>query len=256
MAGPVLLFLAGRPSPWGDVGTAQGWWDFVSGRLYHGYLFALSPSAWPSRVLSWLGLLARQFTPLGFVLAGWGWDRIRRGSSLLAWGSAAAFAAFGLYALMYDTADSLVYLAPALPIGALWLGTGTACAAEWLRKRWKAAAWLLLLLPALQGALFWGAMDLSDDVAATAWAEDVLAEAPSGAVILTAEDAHTFALWYACDALGMRHDVVVLDVDLWAYAPYRRQVAGALEVPNLPAGLSAQEAARQSGRPLYDASGH
>ena len=250
MYGPVLLARSGVPSPWGDVSTLSGWWTLVSGWMYHGYLFSLPPAAWSQRLLAWAGLLARQFTPWGALLAGLGWVRLWRRWRSLACASALTFGAFSLYAVGYNTADSLVYLALALPLAALWLGMGLAQAANWLEKRLPRGAWLLLLLPLLQALLFWGQMDLSGDRAAVEWAERVLEEAPPQAMLLTAQDAHTFTLWYVHDVLDERPDVVVVDQDLWGQEPYRRMMAEALDLVDASAGLSPEEAARRAGRPI------
>jgi len=250
MYGPVLLARGGVPSPWGDVSTLGGWWALVSGRMYHGYLFALPLAAWPQRLLAWAGLLARQFTPFGALLAGLGWLCLWREWRSLAWASALVFGAFSLYAVGYNTTDSLVYLALALPLAALWLGVGLAQVAGWLEGRLRHGAWLLLLLPLLQALLFWGQMDLSGDRAAMDWAERVLEEAPPQAVLLTAQDAHTFTLWYVHNVLNERPDVAVVDRDLWGQEPYRRMMAGALGLADATADLSPEEAARQAGRPV------
>jgi hypothetical protein len=251
MYGPVLLTRGGVPSPWGDVRTPAGWWALVSGRLYRGYLFGLPLTAWPRRLLAWAGLLARQFTPLGAMLAGLGWAWLWRQWRSFALASALAFGTFSLYAVGYDTADSLVYLAPALPVAALWLGAGLARATEWLGRRLRQGAWALLLLPALQMLLFWRQMDLSGDQEAIAWAERVLQQAPPQAILLTAQDAHTFTLWCVHDVLGERPDVVVVDQDLWGQEIYRRMMIGMLELETAGDNLSPEEAARQVGRPIF-----
>ena len=250
MYGLVLLARGGVPSPWGDVNTLAGWWALVSGRLYRGYLFGLPLAAWPHRLLTWSGLLARQFTPFGAVLTGLGWLHQWREQRAFAVASALAFGAFGLYTIGYNTADSLVYLVPALPLAALWLGTGLAQAADWLGHRWRRGAWVVMLLPLLQALLFWGQVDLSRERAAMEWAERVLVEAPPQAVLLTAQDAHTFTLWYVHDVLGERPDVVVVDQDLWAQESYRRMMAGALGPGLVESSLSPEEAARRVGRPV------
>ena len=110
MYGPVLLARGGTPSAWGDVSTLGGWWALVSGQLYRGYVFGLPLTAWPQRLLAWMGLMARQFTPFGVALAGLGWLHLWRELRPLAAASALAFGAFSLYAIGYNTADSLVYL--------------------------------------------------------------------------------------------------------------------------------------------------
>lgn len=250
MYGPVLLARSRVPSPWGNVTSVAGWWALVSGRLYHGYLLSLPLAEWPRRLLAWAGLLARQFTPLGAVLAAWGalwlWRRARSfaGISLL------VFGAFSLYAIGHKSADSLVYLVPALPLAALWLGAGLSQAAAWLDGRSRAAAGLVLLLPVLPLLLFWRQMDVSGDRSALKWADDVLLEAPPQAVLLTSRDAHTFTLWYVHEVLGDRPDVVVVDEDLWGHEPYRRMMVSMLESVETDADLSLQSVVLATGRPL------
>jgi len=256
MYGPALLVRGGAPSPWGDVSTLAGWWALVSGRMYHGYLFGLPPTAWPQRLLAWAGLLARQLTPLGATLAGLGWAQMWSERRSLAAASSLVFGAFSLYAIGYDTADSLVYLAPALPLAALWLGTGVALAAEWLDRRVRRGRWVVLSLPLLQALLFWGQIDVSRDRTALEWMERALQDAPPHAVVLTDQDAHTFTLWYAQEVLGERPDVAVIDVDLWAQAPYREMLEEALGLEgvggdgNQSCTLSPEDVARQTGRPI------
>jgi len=252
MVGPVLLARSGVPSPWGNVNTLAGWWALVSGRLYHGYTFGLPLAAWPQRLLAWAGLLARQFTPFGAVLAGLGWLHLWRERRLLAGVSALAFGSFSLYAIGYNTADSMVYLVPALPLAALWLGVGLARAAAWMGERLRQGAWAVLLLPLLQALLFWGQMDLSGERIAVEWAERVLEEAPPQAVLLTAHDAHTFTLWYVHGVLGKRPDVGVIDQDLWGQSSYRKMVAKVLGLEAAESGLPPEEAAHRTGRPVIE----
>jgi hypothetical protein len=253
MYGPVLLARRGTPSPWGDVSTPAGWWALVSGRLYQRYLFELPLSAWPQRLLSFARLLARQFTPLGATLAALGWLYLWRARRALAGVCALTFGAFSLYAIGYNTADSLVYLVPVLPLAASWMGLGLVQAAAWLENRLRHGAWAILLLPLLQALLFWGQVDASGDRVALAWAERVMGKAPPQAVLLTAQDAHTFTLWYVRDVLGKRADTVIVDQDLWAHAPYRNMVAGMLGLELTEPEISPEEAARTVGRPVVRA---
>lgn len=250
MYGPVLLARGGVPSPWGNMSTLAGWWALVSGQMYHGSLFSLPPAAWPHRLLAWAGVLVRQFTPLGGLLTGvgWGWLwRERRGFALAA---ALAVGAFSIYAISYNTADSLVYLVPALPIAALWLGVGLTRAARWLDRWLPRGAWALVLLPLLQVMLSWRQVDLSRDRAAIEWAESVLQEAPPRAILVTDRDTHTFTLWYVHDVLGQRPDVAVADRDLWQYESYRRMMTGALELGHAGCSVSPEAAACCARRPI------
>jgi hypothetical protein len=250
MYGPVLLARKGAPSPWGDVSTLAGWWALVSGHLYRGYPFALPLGGWPQRFLAWAGLLARQFTPLGAVLAGLGIARLWHAERSLTIASVLAFGVFSLYAIGYNTTDSLVYLVPALLLAALWLAMGLAEVANWLNRRVRRGAWAILLLPLLQALLFWGQMNVSADEEAMAWAGQVLQQAPPQAILLTGQDNHTFTLWYAHDVLELRPDVTVIDRDLWGYGPYREMMMGIL---GLDAGEGTlEEIASRSGRPLEE----
>jgi len=250
MYGPVLLARGGVPSPWGDVSTLEGWWSLISGRIYRDYLFGLPPSAWSQRFLAWLGLLARQFTPFGAVLTGLGWMRLWEGTRALALVSTLVFGAFSLYAVGYDTADSLVYLVMALPMAALWLGIGIGQAVDWLSRQVRQGVWAIWLLPLAQALLFWGQMDVSGDWTAMAWAEQVLRTAPPQAVLFTDQDRHTFTLWYVHGVLGERPDVAVIDGDLWALEPYRRTMGTELGIGSVEGDLSPEDAARLVGRPV------
>ncbi len=101
----------------------------------------------------------------------------------------------------------------------------------------------LLLLPGISLVRFWGEMDLSGDHEARDYVAAVLAEAPPDAVILTAIDAPTFALWYARYGLGQRPDLIPINVNLYVYPWHKRtlaanhpalvEIAGGRELPFL-----------------------
>ncbi len=237
-----LPWLGPGPQPWGDLHTPAGWWEFVSARLYHGYAFGLPLAAWPERALAWAALMARQFTPLGALVILWGWDARRKADRGDALALAFAFALLSLYAIAYDTPDSLVYLAPAFPILALLLGEGAQRAWSDLKILRRIPAWLALLLPALLLGGYWGAMDVHQDDEVAIWLEDTLAQTPPDAVLVVDQDNHTFALWGAQSALDRRPDVLVVNRSLWGRASYRRFLANRMEpgdaLPALPSELT------------------
>lgn len=229
--GPVLLAFRTAPSPWADPSSLTDWWAYVSGRLYHPYIFALPAAFWPRRLLAYLGLLARQFTPVGALLALWGWSLLWRKQRSLALATALAFGLFSLYAIGYNTTDSLVYLVPAMPIVALWLGWGLAEVARWLKGRRRWAGMLLFLLPLALALWGWQEVNLHGDDSAVRWARQTLRDAPANGVLVTSQDAATFALWYVQDVLGERPDVLILDRGLWAHEPYRKMIAREAGIP-------------------------
>ncbi len=215
----LLPWVVAGPQPWGDLRTFAGWLDYVTGRLYWGYAFALPLADWPQRLLAWAVLLVEQFTPAGAALALLGLKSPSRRTRSERWRMGMAFGAASLYAIGYNTTDSLVYLVPYLVFPALWLAEGLEGLVA--LKSWRRLRWWGLALPLAALLLNWNALDLHQDTAARVWWEATLAQAPADAVLVTAADAHTFALWYAQEALGLRQDVTVVDRDLWARPSYR-----------------------------------
>ena len=146
---------------------------------------------------------------------------------------AAIFAAHTLYALGYYTADSYVYLLPAHLVAALWMGEGVAAGWALLAGLHRPGPWarhvlggVLLLAPLAWAVLANGpAVDLSADREARDWLASVEAAIPTGALVVTGDDRHTFALAYLQWAEGRRGDLLVVDGDLWHEPWYAAQVA-------------------------------
>ncbi|CAG0944832.1 hypothetical protein ANRL1_01970 [Anaerolineae bacterium] len=230
MYGVVLVVPNRAMSPWGDLTTIGGWWSFVSGQIYRGYVFTLPLAELPQRLIAFAATLIRQFTPLGAIIAGVGAWRLWREQRGVAFASLAAFALVSIFAIGYNTADSIVYLVIALPIAGLWLALGleplTFHFSRFTSHATRhASRVILLLLPLVSLALYWNEMNLHDDRAAIVWADQILSAAPPNAILVTERDAHTFTLWYARDVLQRRTDVIVLDRDLWQYESYRKMMA-------------------------------
>jgi hypothetical protein len=83
-----------------------------------------------------------------------------------------------------------------------------------------------LLIPFFLVASQWQAMTLHNDQVVNMWLQNSLSKVPSDAVVITQEDHHTFALWYAQEVAEQRQDIRVVDQRLWNYVPYRRYIAG------------------------------
>lgn len=211
---------------WGDPTTPAGWWWLVSGALYQGYVFALPLEAVPARLLALTQYLVSGFGPTGIALSVAGIASLARRKRGLSLASGLSWLLYVVYAIGYDTTDSYVYLIPALVVLAFWLGEGLAESLGWLSRRlgrrWGLAAGLCLGCVGLLFALIlnYRDMDVHQDTAARDFGAGVLTAAPEQAVLLTAQDAHTFTLWYFQHVVGQRPDVAVVDTALLGYDWY------------------------------------
>jgi hypothetical protein len=230
------------PVNWGEPRTWQGLWWLVTGRYYHGYLWRwrwvqripLAPALYPAptRLLSWIGLWVRQFTPVGLALAvvGFGaWLQGRGHTRRLALALLLGIGLWSAYALGYDTVDSYLYLLPAFLVATPALAAGALCIAQAASLR--ARPLLRVLAPGLLCALAIGSalqhgplLALRHDDEATRWLEATLADLPAQSVVLTGEDGHTFALSYALWVEHRRPDLALIDGELWAQPWYAEQV--------------------------------
>ncbi|MBI5652670.1 MAG: DUF2723 domain-containing protein [Chloroflexi bacterium] len=249
--GFILLALNRASSPWGEISSLERWWSFVSAELYRGYLFATPLADLPARAIALIETLLVQFTPLGALIAIFGCAQTWRAHRAFAFASLIPFLLIAIFAITYNTFDSFVYLALALPILALYLASGLSLLTSHVSRITHVSRalriTLYVLLPLFQLALFWNAINLRDDDAAMQWARQTLRDAPPRAILLTNDDAQTFALWYARDALGERADVIVLDRDLWLVASYRKMLTDQFALAD---DLDAATVAQKSKRPV------
>jgi hypothetical protein len=232
---------------WGDPGTPSGVWWVISGGIYRQFALSLPPALWAQRILAWVGLLRQQFglagAALGLLGAWWQSRRSVRTFTLLS-GTAVLYS---VYAIGYNTTDSYVYLLPVYCIYALWIAQGAQCALTaiasqrpaWRRPLWALACMALLALPlnALRENL--PAVDLHADHTAYDYGTQALSQVPDRCMVISASDAHTFALWYFSRVVMPRHQVAVIDRDLLGYAWYvagLRRAYPWLQWPDAPLG--------------------
>lgn len=257
----IPLAAAGDPPVnWGQANTPQGLWWLLTGRLYHGYLWRLPLGHVPSRLLAWIGLWGRQFTPFGLALVTVGfasWLQRRGAARRLALALLASIGLWSAHALGYDTSDSYLYLLPAflLATPALAAGALTVLGAIWPRPgRLKR-----LLTPGLLCALaLWSAwqqgpaLSLRHDAEAVRWLTATLTDLPPRSLVITGEDGHTFALSYALWVEGQRPDLALVDGELWAQPWYAQQVQRRYPDLRAEVGLSLEElvAANLTRRPI------
>jgi hypothetical protein len=128
----------------------------------------------------------------------------------------------------YGSPDSWVYLVAYLPLVAIAIGDGIQWLADrgWLLSGMRAA--LGLLVPLLLLSLNWRTTTLAGDLAAVTWIDVTLDALPVDAVVITDQDRHTFALWYATGAMGRRPDLTIIYQRLWGYSPYNAYLGDAV----------------------------
>lgn len=224
-----LAAAANPPVNWGNPQTVDGLWWLVSGQLYRGYVLAVG---WPDalgRLASWSAELWRNFLPWGLAAALVGFAALFQHRRALAAALCTSLLLGLVWAIGYDTSDSLFSLLPGWVILALAVGVGAAVALEWLASRSRllavaaAVGSIALLLASL--ALHWPQQNLRQDRAAEQFYSQVLQSVPPGAVVFSAGDQATFALWYGRYGLGLRPDVTLASRDLWSLASYRATAA-------------------------------
>lgn len=227
----VYLPLAARHQPpvnWGNPQTWRGFLWVVTAKQYQQFAFGLDMSAIPGRLAAWAGMLGQQFGWWGLVLAligAWSWWQRDRVLSLaaLAWMLPVA-----VYAFLYDTGDSHVYMMPGLLLLALCWGEGAAGLVRVVRP--AARSWRRLVLaaiaflPLLSLGLHWREADPDDDWQVRAFYSQALGAVEPGALILVRGDRPTFALWYAVYAEQQRTDVAIVSGPLLAFMWYREHI--------------------------------
>ena len=232
----VYLPLAARGHPpvnWGNPSSWSGFWWVLSGKPYQTYAFALPPRHLLSRLSACARLLVQQYTLLGVgvgVLGLCSW--IQRGWRNWALATGLTFAVYTIYATLYDTTDSYLYLIPTYLVTALWLAEGARTVVTgFVRSRPKTrrigialGVIVLTAIPVYTALHHHDRLDLSDDRSAERWTEDVLRQLPEGALLITSQDRHTFTLDYVQWVEHQRQDLLVIDGDLLHYDWYIDQI--------------------------------
>lgn len=257
-----LAARAGPPVNWGNPRSWEGFWWLVSGRLYHGYAFSLPWEELGGRLSAWAALWGTQWGWHGLLLGLVGLPSLWAVRRRVALAVVAIAATYGVYAVGYHTPDSFVYLIPAFVAFALPMAWGAAALWAWwagsaVRARGRPAAMVgtaaLLLVPMWAVSANYPAADASGAHEAREWLGRVSAAAPEGALVISGDDRHTFALSYLQWVEGRRRDLVVVDGELWPHAWYAEQIRGrwpGMEPPPPGVTLEALAALTLERRPV------
>lgn len=224
------VWRAGRGAiTWGDPTTLAGWWWLVSGALYREYVFAVPLDAWLGRIAFFVNALWLGLGPILVACALIGWWQIVRTDHYKAMVYGATMLVYIVFAIGYNSADSISLTIPAVMIFCVGIGAGVALLLDTLRARFGnravALGWIgLFLQVTLVLILNWRAVSLAEDRAAMRFGERALSQLPPAAIVVTQDDRATFALWYFRYVLGQRADVRIVDRDLLAFEWYQAQV--------------------------------
>jgi hypothetical protein len=224
---PLLLYLllplraAQDPmANWGDPSTPGRLLAHVTGREYAGLVSVRDPAGMVRDLLGLLRLMIGDLPPWVIPSAVLGlkdlWSRQRQFAVV----SSAIAASVLVFSAMYQTADRAPYILPAYVVVCVWAGTGLVMAGVWAAERWQDGRSSLIAAGALAAVALlsvWAVragrrVNLHGDDSAVVFAQITLDALPPGATYYSARDDVTFALWYAQRSLGVRRDVLVVDL--------------------------------------------
>ena len=239
----LYLPLSARQYPsmnWGNPQTWEGFLWVVSGGPYRELWLGAPAATLADRLLTWFSWLRQQYGLPGLALGAAGAllcsQSDRRLMRLLGW----VFVSYSLLAILFHTADSIVYLIPAALVWAVWIAF-----ALWYTwdARWRGMLWgrwlcfgfcisLLVRFPSV-----YRQVDPRTDRRLDEFAQSVLRTAPQSALVLTQSDPDTFSLWYTHFGLKERPDMAVVSVPLTGYPWYRETLSHTYPDLALPRGV-------------------
>lgn len=215
-----LAALNNPPVNWGDPKTLEGFVWLVTAAAYRPYLFGMGIGDALGRAAFAARLLFEQFTLIGAALAVWGMVALAQ-ARFQQWAALVVmFVPVVLYAILYASRDSFIYLLPALAIALMWLiygagdvavslagdqrntrtGAEVGSAALGGDSRRAHLSWILvaalLSLAVYNLITHWSVMDASRDRTAFDYAKGIIEPLPQDAVIFADGDQALFALWY------------------------------------------------------------
>jgi 4-amino-4-deoxy-L-arabinose transferase-like glycosyltransferase len=213
------------PVNWGNPQTLSGFLWEVTANPYRGLLFGINGSVLWERIRSISSLLLDQFGALGLIAGVIGLIQYHYANKWLRWVLICIFVIYFVFAIGYNTQDSIGYVLPAIMIFAVWIGL--AVPSLW-QLRWKRIPYGSLLAGVLLLSIVWrmsGTMQRVDPRSQdqpARFAESFLREAPSNAIVYTTTDQDTFPLWFYHFGLGQRPDLRIVVLPLTQFVWYQQ----------------------------------
>jgi hypothetical protein len=227
------------PVNWGNPQTWAGFLWEVTGNPYHGLLFsAQTPALW-ERIRSISNLILDQFGILGLVAGVIGAIQYSFPTKWLRWILVWIFIAYFVFAIGYNTLDSVAYMLPAILVFAIWIGLALLSLWQLNLKRVPIGMLLIafliisigLRIPATRLRLD---ARLQDQPAR--YGEQFLQAVPPNAIVNTTTDQDTFPLWYYHFGLHERPDLRIVVLPLTQFVWYQQTLVHTypdLEFPTL-----------------------
>jgi hypothetical protein len=223
------------PINWGDATSPDRFLALITAEMYRGYALSTPPADLFTRLIAFAQLIVTQYGWLGVILGAIGiYTALVSLNKNWRW-LAAALALYLLFALTYSAADSALYLIPVWMFGTWAIARGLLALTRYSPRLSRYLLLVIFLLgPCLNLLLNYSALNLRDDHTAADFANEVLATAPPGAIVITENDGHTFALWYHRHVAGQRPDLAIVDARLAGYPWYAAMLRTQGSAPTLP----------------------
>lgn len=224
------------PINWGNASTLGGFFWLVGGQLYRSYLFSLSWANIFQRLQSFAGLLLNQYTGFGALIGIYG--LISSPSRRVLIPSIWMGIFFLLFAISYNSYDSLVYLLPVWLAFAVWLAYGLQDILSLFSNRYILQISICALL--FVAALFripslFSSVDVSKDFQARNFVGRTVQVIPRDSLVFVDGNEQIFSLWYAQYTLHQRLDMAIIAEGLLPYKWYQESIRHNYAYLNVPA---------------------
>lgn len=223
------------PVNWGDPLTLERFWWLVSGGSYGSYYLQFEFVEIWERLQAWSSLLVQQFGWFGLTLGIVGLIVPFKPSRLYLF-TLWTGTVYSLFAILYSSADSYVYLVPFHTSFAIWIGLGSGYVLKHFSSHSSRLGAGLLIAGYIlfHAAGYAGQVDASKDLRAERFGRLVMSEVPKDALVFVKGDRAVFTVWYFHLALEERPDAIVVADELLHFDWYQetlRDTYPALEIP-------------------------
>jgi len=237
------------PINWGNPVDWDGFWWLTSGTMYHGRLSHFSFEYLFTGLRLWSQFLLDQTGIIGVSIA-LIYIVVFFRSSRLHLGTIYLVLIYSIFAILYFSPDSYIYLILPMLAIAIWIALGCERLLDKLPPGATAFRALLISgsIALVVASAIWAIseMDISTDQTANEFAQTVLDTLPEKAIIISQGDETLFALWYFHFANGQRPDVSIISNNLSAQEWYRESLRTTYPGLSIPGALIFQSLAESN----------